>query len=594
MGSECLKNNIYVDRINGDDKNAGGKETPVKTLKRAQQLVRNVNKDMAEDIIVNIHGGVYCQHEPLVFTNEDSGTNGYSVIWTACPGHTPVISGGVRIKEWELHDEEKNIWKASACGLISRDFFVGGKRAERARRAGKLNGMSFTERGVFTTDKIGALKNADSLEVVLKNCWNQPRLTASAVEESEEGTFIVMKQPGWYTYLDTASLGGAPASPEQVDYIENAYEFLDGPGQWFLDEKADTVYYIPRTGENINTVPAYLGKLEHIVELNGEPGKPVKNIVFKGLTFSYSTWLQASSDAGLLTVQANFYKRRGTTAKTRWDERNWVQPIAAVDGSFTENVKFTDNSFVNIGSGALSLGRATVNCEINGNYFNDCAATAIAVGGYKAIDRHPERSDGMSVYSSGNLICDNTIENAGSVYAAGCGIVVGYVKDTIVEYNTISNLPYTGISFGWGWAWGGAELQNNLTGNIVRNNYLENLMNYLFDGGGIYLLGRMDGMLVENNYISRVNNDFGAIYLDNGCQGFTVTNNVIDRAHRNYIYKGDHHKIYDNYCQKSLVEPDLPMPELCDHSNPDILFENNYMWDDAEVEKIRQMSGTRK
>lgn len=594
MDGVCLKNNIYVDRINGDDKNVGNKEMPVRTLERAQQLVRSVNKDMSEDIIVNIQGGVYCQHEPLVFTSEDGGTNGYSVIWTACLGHTPVISGGVRIKDWELHDQEKNIWKASACGVISRDLFVGGKRAERARRAGKLNGVSLTEKGVFTTDKIGTFKNAGSLEVVFKNYWNQPRLTASAVEEREEGTLIVMKQPGWQTYMETASLGGAAASPEQVDYIENAYEFLGEPGQWFLDEKDDTVYYIPRASENINTIPVYLGKLEHIVELNGKPGKPVKNIVFKGLTFSYSTWLQASSDAGLLTVQANFYKRRGTLAKTRWDERNWVQPIAAVEGNFTENVKFTGNSFVNIGSGALSLGRATINCEINGNYFNDCAATAIALGGYKAIDRHPERSDGMSAYSEGNLICDNTIENAGSVYAAGCGIVVGYVKNTTVEYNTISNLPYTGISFGWGWAWGGAELPNKLTGNIIRNNYIENIMNYLFDGGGIYILGRMDGLLVEGNYVSRVNNDFGAIYLDNGCQGFTVTHNVIDRAHRNYIYKGDHHKIYDNYCQKSLAEPDLPMAELCDHANPDIVFENNYMWDDAEVEKIKQMAGTRK
>ena len=592
MENISMKNVIYVDGINGKNDNVGSFDAPVKTLSRAQELVRKINGDMSEDIAVVLRGAVYCQDEPLVFTSDDSGSNGHNVLWTAYENETPIISGGIALSGWTKHDTEKNIWCASACGAVSRDLFVNGKRAERARRADKLNGLAFNERGVFTTDKL-EISNPDSLEIVLKNYWNQPRITASAVEEQADGTLIVMKQPGWMTYMETASLGGAPASPEQVDYIENAYEFLEAEGQWFLDVNADKVYYVPREGEDMALAETYLGKLEHIVELNGEIDAPIKNIVFKGLTFSHSTWLQASTDAGLLTVQANFYKRRGTTAKTRWDERNWVQPIAAVEGSFTENVRFTENSFVNIGSGALSLGRGTVKCSIDGNRFDDCAATAILLGGYKAIDRHPERSDGMSRFSCCNTICDNTVNNAGSVYAAGCGIVVGYVRNTVVEYNTITNMPYSGMSFGWGWAWGGAELNNELTGNAIRNNYLENLMNYLFDGGGIYVLGRMDGMMIRDNYISRVNNDFGAIYLDNGCQGFTVTHNVIDRAHRNYIYKGDHHKIYGNYCQKSLKEPDLPMFELCDAHNPDILFEDNYLWDEKEVESIKNNAGAR-
>jgi hypothetical protein len=119
-------------------------------------------------------------------------------------------------------------------------------------------------------------------------------------------------------------------------------------------------------------------------------------------------------------------------------------------------------------------------------------------------------------------------------------------------------------------------------------------MNVLFDGGGIYTLGRNDKSYITDNYIEYVNNDYGAIYLDDGSVGFQVYNNVIKDSHRNYIYKGDRNHIYDNYTTTgTAMAPDYDLRTPLIPNQPDYTFENNYQWDEDEVASIRDAAGAR-
>jgi hypothetical protein len=36
-------------------------------------------------------------------------------------------------------------------------------------------------------------------------------------------------------------------------YLTNAIQFLDEPGEWYLDQHARKIYYYPRSNENMNT-----------------------------------------------------------------------------------------------------------------------------------------------------------------------------------------------------------------------------------------------------------------------------------------------------------------------------------------------------
>jgi len=68
----------------GDDANPGTEEQPLRTLAHAQQLVRAQNREMTDDLTVFV-AGEHRLDRPLEFGPEDSGTNGFNVIYTALP-----------------------------------------------------------------------------------------------------------------------------------------------------------------------------------------------------------------------------------------------------------------------------------------------------------------------------------------------------------------------------------------------------------------------------------------------------------------------------------------------------------------------------
>ena len=70
----------YVSK-NGDDGNPGTKDAPFKTIQAAKDAVRNVNRQMQGDIVVNIMAGTYYLDETLDFSNEDSAYNGHKIIY---------------------------------------------------------------------------------------------------------------------------------------------------------------------------------------------------------------------------------------------------------------------------------------------------------------------------------------------------------------------------------------------------------------------------------------------------------------------------------------------------------------------------------
>src|SRR5207248_4247931 len=79
---------VYVSPT-GDDGNPGSRAAPVRTLQRAQALVRGLNQNMSADVTVVLEDGFYRLTQPLSLTAADSGTNGHNVVWTADAGARP-------------------------------------------------------------------------------------------------------------------------------------------------------------------------------------------------------------------------------------------------------------------------------------------------------------------------------------------------------------------------------------------------------------------------------------------------------------------------------------------------------------------------
>ena len=596
---------VFVDAVKGNDANAGTVEAPVKTLAKAQELVRSKNAIMRDDIVVYLRGGTYVLDNTLTFTQEDSGKNGYDVIWTAYKGENVVISGGSTVSGWTLHDKDKNIWVASANGVKSYDFYVNGERATVARgpELVPLNAALIDEKEAVTMAAGGAYGDtyarAEDMVLVSQRAWVYNHAKIEKVAREDNFLRFYLTDESWNRLKQ---IQGLNTDNESLLYFENAYEFLDTAGEWYLNAGEDKVYYIPKAGEDLTKAETVLGKLEKIIDFNGELDKVVENITVTGMTFKYSTWLEVLTDSSVNVVQSNVY--RGVGGK-------YEMPMSAIWGQFVNNVNITYNVLEDLGSGGVHLWRATKNSSIANNVVRNCASSGISLGGFEDKDHHPiKRSgnnydEGIKYLTENCKIIDNFVDSVGEVYKSACGILVGYVARTNVEYNTLVNLPYSGISFGWGWGYSKSEMGKTyymtddgkflMCDNTICYNYIENIMNVMFDGGGIYTLGRNDNTLMKGNYINKVNNDYGAIYLDNGSYGFEVTDNVISNAHRNWIYKGDYNQLYDNYTSPDTAQqPDLDMKELYKKDDDShYRFENNYMWDAAKVNTIKEAAGVR-
>ena len=606
---------VFVDPVNGSDQNGGTTAAPLKTLSAAKNAVRSASAD--KDVTVILAGGTYFLSETLSFSPEDGGKNGHTVTYAAAEGQTAVISGGAPLSDWTLADAEKNIWVCDASaalasfkeGFSPRDLRVNGVRATLARTAENLFAAAFDDKTLTTDLKITEnLKNPADVCLVIRNMWTESRVLVSSASTAGGKTTFTMVQPAWKNYNVTAGLGGAPINANQFAFLENAYEFLDLPGEWYADRDVGKVYYIPRSGEDMTKAEAVLGCLEEIMTLRGTKETPVSGLTFRNLTFSDSTWLQAETDEGLLTIQGNVYKASSMTAETTFDNSKWLMPKAAVFGEFLNHVTFTGCRFTCLGGTGLWLCEGTKNCSVTKNFFADLAGSGIMLGSFTSAFHDCVKKDGSNLnaveyrLTEHNTVTDNRIKNVGAGYSSACGIMVGYVKDADISYNTLSDLPYTAISFGWGWGFNGQEMRGGFYedengkflfgGSTISHNTIENIMNVLFDGGGIYTLGRNDDTEISGNYIASVNNDYGGIYLDNGSQGFTVTDNVLISCHRNYIYKGDFNEIFGNYAKKAEA-PDMPMYEPLDPAHPVYSFRDNYLADEAAEEEIMLAAGAR-
>ena len=264
----------------GDDR-AGGRTwwQPVRSLERARDLVRALVPAMTGDITVRLFPGEYPLTQPLHLDARDSGTGGHRVVWTSLLPQVPAtISGGTRITGWSLVDPTRNLWAAPVpADLRTRQLYVEGIRAQRARGPLPVTLTATPSGYVASADTMAGWRNPSDIEFGYTGGdgywslhtgglggWTEPRCPIGSIA----GTTITMAQPCWdnstrrvvrtdgsgrtYNLVGPATLG----NHEQPSYVENAFEVLTQPGQWYLDQAAHRLYYIPRPDDRRRWCPA--------------------------------------------------------------------------------------------------------------------------------------------------------------------------------------------------------------------------------------------------------------------------------------------------------------------------------------------------
>lgn len=558
----------------GSDENPGTEAKPFATIEKARQAVRAMNKDMAGDIVVMLHGGTYALAQTLALDAADSGTGGHEVIYRAAPNEYPVVSGGRRISNWQPDVGKR--WKATTDLDNFRQLYVGRTRAIRARsgaignsaNAGKWEYLRDLPRNGALADgelvgnegyrtsavEMAGWRNPGEIELCYLESpsagnFNQTRCKVAAIHRDGDRAMISMLQP-YFTHarIKEGLQVGLPS------YLENALELLDEPGEWYFDRPAKTVYYIPRPGEDMNTVEVIAPALEKLVELRGTLDEPVHHVCFEGITFRQGGWLRPSK-IGHCDVQANFivdsdrkdsFERRPGGFSNVHNEN--LKSAANVICHAAKSVRFERCTFNQLGGAGLDIEFGAQDNVVAGCRFYDISGTAVQVGDVLKDDHHPD--DPRKIVKN-NAVVNCYVHDCSLEYMGGPGIFVGYTEGTVVAHNEITRMPYTGISVGWGWGEedaGGCVYQQPFfydtptpsKNNRIERNHIHRVMNPFQDGGGIYTLGNMPGTILRGNHIHDNAGEPGGIYLDEGSGFIEIAGNLVYDVQKPMTYNNIH------------------------------------------------------
>lgn len=521
---KCIGRYIYVDEQNGSDSCAGTVDDPLKSFAGAKNKVAQLlSQECKENIYVIFRDGDYFIEEPLVFDSGD-GSKDLKICYMAENAGKSVITGGKQVSGFQMYDEPSGIYRAYVGkNVMSRQFFVNGIRAVRAKSAGVLRDAVNIGHGITTSD-LSLLKyqNISDLELVFYEKWTNPRCSVESIRQDGNKAVLSMKQPAW-NYVT----GKGTTSATIPVWYENAYELIDEGGEWYLDSEEGYIYYKPREGENLDQAKCILPITEKLMIMTNSVSQIYtdKNIQFKGLAFSYTTWNYPTTTGGLSDAQNNLLRELGSGL----DGDRLCD--GAIEINYSGNIRFEDCTFSKLGIIGIKLTEGAKKIDIIGCEFSDISGSAIAVGESSTSNKDYYNPSSSRQYVSDININNNCIYSVGVEYQSSSAISVGFPKNCIISHNEIYDIPYSGIHVGLGW---GSLESSGSYGIEITDNYIHNIMNSkLYDGGAIYTNG-LTGASVEDmnkicrNYIQNQKMSTGAIYNDEGSSFWQVSENVID------------------------------------------------------------------
>jgi hypothetical protein len=526
---------IYVSPL-GNDSFTGsmpetakdGSDGPLATLEQAQRIVRSFRRSAElRTVRVILREGVYQLDRTLAFSDDDFGSPElfdwhtsteplHPVVYEAYPGEQPVISGGRTITgfvETEVHGQRAwvvDVPGVANCSWSFTELWVDGDR--RFRPILPKEGEFLIEtpydasfEGTWSdtvgkgTNRFGYAEgdinpewtNLQDVEIVILSLWRSLRAKLDRVDAGERVAYLDRNSRMRLTY-DFGKTGAAYS-------VENVFEALDTPGEWYLDKAEGKLFYLPMPGELIDTAEVVAPYLCTLLEITGGrlekvPGQKILNthpfLIFRGLALSHTEWPEPQS---LATIGQSADMIPGAVSLTD-----------------AHHVAFEECSFTHVGTYGIAFEEKCWD-----NRVIRCTIDDMGAGGVKIW------------HGCGrNTVADCDIGNGGHLFPPAAGVLIGDAPSNIVVHNDIHDLFYTGVSVGWLWGYD----ENQSGGNVIEWNHIHHLgKGKLSDMGGIYTLGMQAGTRLRYNLIHDVwSRTYGgwAIYPDEGSSHLLIENNI--------------------------------------------------------------------
>ena len=508
----------------GADANPGTEARPFATLTRARDAIRELKKaaPLSEAVTVYLRGGAYELPQGIKFETRDGGSAAAPITYRAYPNETPILYGGRAItgfKPWKGEILRADLGAQGFKGVRFGQLIFAGKRQHLARYPNFDPQNPYGGGWAYTDGKLVPMyKEIPGEDRRSFTCKAQDMRRWARPEQVR--VFVFPRYNWWNSIIPIKSIDPATrritltqdaayeVRPGDRYFFENALEELDAPGEWYLDDKTETLYFWPPAPLASGQVMAPTTRT--VIEL----GPGVQHVTLRGLTVECA---------------------EGTAVALRGAKE------CRVAACTIRNVGDYHGNGVSLEGGESN---GVVGCDIH-----DTGSSGVAIGG----------GDRIRLVPAGNYADNNYIHHVGVYYKQGVGIgltgagnrathnlihdgprmgIMFSGNNLLIEYNEIRHMNLetedTGAVYTGGRDWLGSR------GTVIRYNYFHDILGYGHDEKGVW----------HSPYFA------WGVYLDDNTGGVDVIGNIVARCQRAgiHLHNGRDNRIENNVFAESELQ----------------------------------------
>ena len=494
---------IYVSPA-GSDLNAGTRNRPFKTIEKARDVIRKLKKENNQQSFrVLIIGGKYFVDKPIVFTDEDSGTDKSAIVFEAMKGEPVRLIGGIEVlpTAFSKLDEKDPVYRRINPSVRNKIKVLD------LDKAGITDLGKFRRRGYSYRNEPSPMELSINSKNMQLARWPNHGYAKSGEAVGSTGFFYTTNIPDkWAEEKDAWTLGywrvgwAEIYSPiESIDTLNNTIKItnqsnsknsslteiknhrnwcginilaeLDIPGEYYIDREHKRLYVYPQDEVDFQSSEIMLSMLGEnggsIIEASGLKNVTFKNIIIDGCGF----------------------KSTGNTS-------------VVISG---KNIKLLNSEIVDSGAGGLSVRGGDRNKLVSGNnVVENCHIHHFGIW-------NRTYTPGIQISGVGT-----TVRNCKINDAPHSAILFGG-NNHLIELTEIHNTCFEtddsgAIYAGRDWA---------LYGNVVRFNYIHDIKS---------------GTITDESEAHQLG--VHAIYLDDCASGLTVYGNIFNNISGRAVMSG--------------------------------------------------------
>ena len=439
----------YYVSPSGDDSASGAQNAPLATLAEAQARVRKDGASKGATVIVA--DGVYYLADTLQLEHQDSGSANTPVIYRAENEGKAILSGGSLLElDWKA--QEGGVYEATTpAGLEIDQLFINGVQQRMARYPNYDASLKDTPYQGYSADAFSAERAArwanpkgGYIHAMHVGSWGGYHYQITGKDEAGEVTY----EGGWQ---NNRKMG----MHKEYRMVENIYEELDAPGEWFHNAETGVLSYIPNEGTDMTQAKVEVVRLRHIVEFNGSEESPVQNIQFDGFTVRHAARTFMDCKEPLLRSDWAIY-RGGAFFLTG-----------------TESVSIVDCVFDQVGGNAIFINNYNRDTLVKGCHIHHTGASGVCFVGspdavYNPLFEYGQRNDLTKIdltpgpktneYPKNGVVEDCLIHNVGTVERQPAGVQIEMAAGIRISDVSVYDCARAGINIGDG-AWGGHTIE---------------------------------------------------------------------------------------------------------------------------------------